>query len=469
MRLRFQLLLPLAIGLLVAGGFIAVAASVADAVDAALLTVPGLTRQRALDDAIATVTLGGIVVTTLSVVLSALLARLIVRPLRRLQTAAELASTTPIAEIQDALGGTQRVLAELRDRLDKERSQRAELSRLLESVSEGILQTDAEGRIERVNTACSKLLGLPSDVLGERVASLVRDEPLRRALEQAAAGEPTPALEVLLDERWILAAVAPQAGGGAVATLVDLTDLRRLEAVRRDFVANASHELKTPLTSIRGYADTLLSDDLPDTERHQFLETIFRNASRLQRIVDDLLDLSRIEAGRWQPELQSLSVGETVRAIWAAFEESAAARGVAFDLELCDDDRAFADPQALEQIFTNLFDNALRYTPAASPGRGADRVGRIRVMARPEVTAAGGDWLIVEVSDTGAGIPRDSLPRIFERFYRADPARSRAEGGTGLGLSIVKHMVESMGGAVSAESTLGRGTTLRLRLRRPPG
>ncbi len=495
MRVRLQLLLPLAVGLLVAGGFIVSAASVGDAVRDALLTVPGLTRERAVRDAVAAVTLAGIVVTTLTVALSALVARLVVRPLRRMQTAVEAgapahstdgsgpapqAATTAIAEIQDALRGTQRVVAELRDRLADERSKRSELNRLLESVSEGILQTDGDGRIERVNPAGRKLLGLPRDVLGERVSSLLRDESLRRAVEHAAAGEPTPPLEVLLDERRVLAAVAPQRGGGAVATLVDLTDLRRLEEVRRDFVANASHELKTPLTSIRGYADTLLADDIPDTERRQFLETISRNANRLQRIVDDLLDLSRIEAGRWQPELKSVSIGDTARAVWAAFAGRAADRGVAFEIELPEDDRVLADAQALEQIFTNLFDNALRYTPDQAPGRSTERAGRIRVTSHLEpgrppgpgepsdsLEAAGG-WLIVEVSDTGAGIPRDSLPRIFERFYRTDPARSRAEGGTGLGLSIVKHMVESMGGAISAESVLGRGTTLRLRLKRPP-
>ena len=480
MRLRLQLILPLTVGLLVAGGFIVSAASVAGAVRDALMTVPGLTRERAVRDAVAAVTLAGIVVTTLAVALSALLARLIVRPLRGMQAVAAPATgpggsaegptptaqpaASPIAEVQDALRGMQRVVAELGERLVAERSKRSELNRLLESVSEGILQTDGEGRIERVNPAGRRLLGLPGDALGERVSSLVRDEPLRRAIEQAAAGTPTAPLEVLLDERRILAAVAPQRGGGAVATLVDLTDLRRLEEVRRDFVANASHELKTPLTSIRGYADTLLADDLPDPERRQFLETISRNANRLQSIVDDLLDLSRIEAGGWQPDVRSVSVGQSARAAWAPFAERASDRGVVFDVDGQDDDRALAEPQALEQIFANLFDNALRYTPAREPGRSADAGGRIRVATRVEPA---GDWLVVEVSDTGAGIPRDSLPRIFERFYRVDPARSRAEGGTGLGLAIVKHMVESMGGAVSAESVLGRGTTFRLRLPRP--
>jgi two-component system phosphate regulon sensor histidine kinase PhoR len=253
-----------------------------------------------------------------------------------------------------------------------------------------------------------------------------------------------------------------------VVTFVDLTDLRRLEEIRRDFVANASHELKTPLTSIRGYTETLLAGGLPVSEQGQFLATIARNAERLQRIVDDLLDLSRLESGRWQPELARVRVGEVAEASWQAFGEQARKRGVAWSIET-DHAPATADRRGLDQVFTNLYDNALRYTPEG----GRIRV-RIRTGAPPPATgprrvpADPTGWIVTEVADTGTGIPRDALPRIFERFYRVDPARSRAEGGTGLGLSIVKHMVESMGGSVAAESELGKGTTIRMWLPAAP-
>ena len=242
--------------------------------------------------------------------------------------------------------------------------------------------------------------------------------------------------------------------------VADLTALRRLESVRRDFVANASHELKTPLTSIRGYAETLLDDDLPADMRRQFIATISDNADRLQRIVDDLLDLSRLESGRWQPRLTTLEADTVAREAWHDFEERALERGVRFDVAADCDTGVLADRSGLEQIFSNLYDNALRYTGegGAIEVRIVETTGPAsRRQGQPPLTA-------IEVSDTGAGIPGDVLPRIFERFYRADPARSRAEGGTGLGLSIVKHLAESMGGGVDARSRLGRGTTIRVML-----
>jgi two-component system, OmpR family, phosphate regulon sensor histidine kinase PhoR len=297
------------------------------------------------------------------------------------------------------------------------------------------------------------------------VAALVRHPAARRILERAAAGERVGIAELALDQRHIMVAAEPLTGRpGAVAALVDLTDLRRLEDVRRDFVANASHELKTPLTSIRGYAETLLSDDLPPDMQRRFLQTIHNNSERLQRIVEDLLDLSRIESGGWTPEFRPVLAAAAARDAWQPFHQRADQAGVTFDAPP-DGQRVRADAAALRQIFTNLFDNALRHS---RPG------GRIvvRELAAP-APAANGDaagsgpareWIAIEVSDTGSGIPGHALDRIFERFYRVDPARSREAGGTGLGLSIVKHLVERMGGDIVAESELGRGTTIRFKL-----
>jgi two-component system phosphate regulon sensor histidine kinase PhoR len=239
----------------------------------------------------------------------------------------------------------------------------------------------------------------------------------------------------------------PLPSGGAVLVIHDLTELRRLEAVRRDFVANVSHELKTPLTSISGYAETLLADT-PDPETtRRFLSTILDNARRMQRLVDDLLDLARIEAGRWQPEPEPVDVQETAREMWSELAERAAARGVQFEVDIAPGaGTVVVDADALRQVLTNLLDNSLRYTA---------RGGRIVCRSRLEDSG-----VAISVADNGSGIAHEHIPRIFERFYRADHSRSREEGGTGLGLAIVKHLVEAHGGRVYAESERGVGTTV---------
>ena len=202
------------------------------------------------------------------------------------------------------------------------------------------------------------------------------------------------------------------------------------------------------MTSIVGYAETLAAADTAGSEAGRFAETILANARRMQRLVDDLLDLSRIESGGWHPAPAVVDVAAAARDAFTPFAERAAADGVAFEATVPSEAaRVVADPEALREILTNLFDNALRHT---------SRGGRLRVSAE---AVDGG--IAVVVSDTGSGIPSEHLPRIFERFYRVDPGRSRSQGGTGLGLAIVKHLVEAHGGRVTAESTLGEGTTIR--------
>jgi two-component system phosphate regulon sensor histidine kinase PhoR len=483
MRIRLQVVLPLLVAALVALGFLGAALSVGDAVRDSLTTVPGLTADRAVEGAVRAVVLAGIIATAVAALLAFAIARLVASPLARIRRSAdhlvgdgaELPPGSPVAEIQDVAREITRVTGELRTEYGRQLQERSELASLVEAVSEGIIQLDGDGRVVRLNRASQELLGLPEDAVGRPVAALFRNPELRQVMERAAAGKGTAATEVVVDEQRILVSAASDPRGGAVATLVDLTDLRRLEEVRRDFVANASHELKTPLTSIRGYTETLLGGELPESERVQFLATISRNAERLQRIVDDLLDLSRLESGRWQPDLERVDVVRIAESSWLGFADRAADQEVAFAVD-GEEALAMADHRALEQIFANLYDNALRYT---------DRGGRVTVTTRvaEEAPRNGGPrtrrpalqeprpgpWVVVEVSDTGSGIPRDALPRIFERFYRVDPARSRAEGGTGLGLSIVKHMLETMGGGVDAHSELGKGTTIRMWLPLPPG
>ncbi len=469
MRIPLQVLLPVLIGVVVA--VMAALAAHAVSVDVArtLAAAPAAGAEHAAHAARDAVLRWGALAVVLSAAVSVVAARAMARPLARVRRVAEQLTQSShrpggesvVAEVQDVVRSMARTATELRERGEREARERAELAALVEAFSEGVVQLDAEGRIVRANRAGRDMLGWPADVVGRRAASLIRNADLRRLMDPGNVGaEPA---EVVLDEKRLLVSSSRGPGDdGLVATVVDLTDLRRLEEVRRDFVANASHELKTPLTSIRGYTETLMAGGLPEADQHQFLATIARNAGRLQHIVDDLLDLSRLESGRWHPELQTVHLLQHAEAAWTPFADRAAAAGVSFAAAAADaaadppGDAALADPRGLEQVLANLFDNALRYTPEG---------GSVRVTVSPSETApgtgaTGGPWRMVEVSDSGAGIPRDALPRIFERFYRVDPARSRAEGGTGLGLSIVKHMVESMGGAITARSELGKGTTI---------
>jgi len=357
--------------------------------------------------------------------------------------------------------------------------QSAHLATLVESVSDGLLRIGPRGLVEFVNPAARAMLGWPPGAVGQPSSALVRSLELRQLIERVLQGQHVAGTEVAMGERRVLVSAQAlpatdgtggAAAGGAVIALSDLTALRRLEGVRRDFVANVSHELKTPLTSIRGYTDTLLAESPPPELQHQFLQVIQRNADRLQRIVDELLDLAMIESGAWQPQLEEIRAAELVQDVWNSCRDSADQRDISFSPP-DSDVRVLADPGALRQVIGNLFDNAIRYTregghirvritrtSAASPDHAS--------LARPGPAAAKTDRVAIEVSDNGAGIPHDALSRIFERFYRVDPARSRAAGSTGVGRAIVKHMVEGMGGTVEAESELGKGTTMRCLL--PP-
>jgi len=378
--------------------------------------------------------------------------------------------TTPapafaVAELAELVSAAERLAAVVASREQHAAREGAEVSVLLDAISEAILQLDHSGRVLRANPAARALLGLTADSIGRPVAALIRNAQLRRLLEDATRGE-MPAAEIALDERRVVVAARGMHGagsnGGVVVTFLDLTEVRRLEGVRRDFVANVSHELKTPLTSIRGYIETMITDpDMPQDVQRQFLDVVHRNASRLQHIVDDLLDLSRLESGGWVPELHDVDAATVIEDVWSSCRERAEQCRIRF---VAPDTTATvrADPGGLRQILSNLFDNALRHTPEG---------GTIQVELHdatndraPRAGNQRGRYIEFEVRDTGSGIPSDALPRIFERFYRVDPARSRADGGTGLGLSIVRHLVESMGGEISATSALGKGTTISFRL-----
>ena len=234
----------------------------------------------------------------------------------------------------------------------------------------------------------------------------------------------------------------------------DVTELRRLETLRRDFVANVSHELRTPIASIRATSETLRSGALDDPEMaKEFVEIIDRNAQRLHRLVEDLLDLSKIEAKELDLKIQPLDARAEARAVVDLLRHGAEQRKSEVQVEAPEGLLVQADPRALEQILTNLVDNAIKYGP---PG------ARVTVRARQSLDRPG--RVTFEVADDGPGIDATHLPRLFERFYRVDTGRSRALGGTGLGLAIVKHLAEALGGEVSVESALGKGSTFRVDL-----
>ena len=333
---------------------------------------------------------------------------------------------------------------ELDARFDSLQRKQAESSALVNTMVEGVISCDRRGRVLTANPAARRLLGYGSDLPLPELQVLFHQKSAREAVDATLRGETLPDREILLDERTCLLSARPLPEGGAVLVLHDLTDMRRLETIRRDFVANVSHELKTPLTSISGYAETLLAEQPADGTPRRFLETILTNARRMQQLVDDQLDLSRIESSGYRPAPTLIEAEPAVRDAW---EADPAADAHEFDVAIAPAARhLLVDPDAFRQILGNLFDNARRHTPKG---------GRITAAASLD-----GDGIRVSIQDTGSGIGRDHLPRIFERFYRADPGRSRAEGGTGLGLAIVKHLVEAHGGRVWAESTLGHGASI---------
>ena len=330
---------------------------------------------------------------------------------------------------------------------DAQRSARtgALLDAVLEGTSEGILIIDQRGRAVRSNAAARRLLGNR-----DRFATwtVEREEQLARLVRESRSA-PLSEVEVRRADRVLLVSGSPVGEGRVLLRLRDVSEIRRLEKVRTDFVANASHELKTPLTALRGFAETLLDDEPAPEIRRRFVDSIHSNAIRLQNLVDDLLDLSRLESGGWRPELTPLLVGPVVEHAWETVVQG---RGRSLSFSLTGEGIALADEAALHHVLRNLLDNALRHT--ADDGR-ID----VNVTTGPEMVS-------VAVADTGCGVPPEALDRIFERFYRVDPARSRQEGGTGLGLAIVSHMVTAMGGRVTAASEVGRGTTITFSLRR---
>jgi two-component system phosphate regulon sensor histidine kinase PhoR len=343
--------------------------------------------------------------------------------------------------------------------LQELRGERDRMAGILEGMQEGVILLDAKRRIVVLNPALREMLLLPADAIGKPLLDVVRNAELRDLFDEAAASDEPTTQEVEIGNikpRRLLARVArmPGARRQSVAVFTDVTEVRRLESMRRDFVANVSHELRTPVTSIRSAAETLIDGAAADPAASgAFINIIDRNAQRLQQLVEDLLDLSRIEARGFRLSFEDIELRPIFSQVLGLFRERASKKDVALEeRRLGEVPKVKADRRALEHVLTNLIDNAVKYCPAGA-----------HVWLGVQASSEG---VTVTVSDDGFGIDERHLPRIFERFYRVDAGRSREVGGTGLGLSIVKHLVEAMGGTVSVESKLNQGTTFSFTLKR---
>ncbi len=342
----------------------------------------------------------------------------------------------------------ERLSADLTRRIRVITAERNRLETTLASIVEGVVAVDQAGMMVQMNGAAARFLraNLRSD-LGLPFAEVCTNREIAELVRTALTTQRFQKKEANVEGVVLDCYAGPLSeGAGAVLVLHDITEVRRLEAVRRDFVANVSHELKTPLTAIKGYVETLLSGGLDDRENNlRFLRKVEGHANRLTALISDLLSLSRIESGEAVARKEVVEVKEILAASMARLAPSAEKKGVRFETGLPEESlKIFADTEALNQIFDNLIDNAIKYTESG---------GRISAsLSRQE------GKVVLEVEDTGVGIPAEDLPRIFERFYRVDKARSRELGGTGLGLSIVRHLVQALDGEVKVRSSLGSGS-----------
>jgi two-component system, OmpR family, phosphate regulon sensor histidine kinase PhoR len=363
-----------------------------------------------------------------------------------------------------------RMAGQTRVLVERAKVESARREAILASMAEGVLAVDERLRVTFCNQALARLAGSPLSSTtsssaappgGMPLMELVRDTTLHETLSEVIrTGNPAkrhiqiPAgsgrsFELLAAP--LISGNKPGDKPGAIAILHDITDLERLENVRKDFVANVSHEFRTPLAAISGYAETLLDGAIEDRENNRrFLEIIRSNAIRLNNIAADLLTLSELQASPGPQNTEQVPVGDAIESAISTIAAEAALRSVTVEKGPIENVLVLGSRYRLEQALVNLFANAVKFNRPT---------GRVRVETRRNGSSIG-----ILVSDTGVGIPSSDLPRIFERFYRVDKARSRQVGGTGLGLSIVKHIVERMNGRISATSQLGKGTVFTITL-----
>ncbi len=390
------------------------------------------------------------------------------RPLKQIETVINHISEGDYSEYYKgmdypeimALGQTVNKLADSLEEKNRTILQSNErLSALLDRLIVGVVLLDSEQRIEMMNPAVYQILGIDENLLGRSFLEMSKSYGLVQIIQQTFQKKKNRNEEIYIyypNERIldVNTMVVPDAKGNQVIVLLyDITEIRRLEKVRTDFVANASHELRTPVTALKGFSEVLLDGALDDPDRlRQFLEIIYKESKRLEILVNDILELSRVEQKQVPMKREWISLNETVETCFKIIKPQAAAKGLKLRLlsNNADPIRFIGDQSRLEQILNNLIYNAVNYT---------DKGGKISVLL--EETE---DEIVFHVADTGIGIPEESIERLFERFYRVDKGRSRNSGGTGLGLSIVRYLVQNMGGTISVKSTLGLGSTFTVHL-----
>jgi two-component system phosphate regulon sensor histidine kinase PhoR len=327
-------------------------------------------------------------------------------------------------------------------------------------MGEGLMVTDAEGWIILVNPAFRELFSLHDEVDGKPLSAITRLPALHEAFRGVIETKNERVGEFIFpfhEDRTLQTHWFPLLAGeevhGVVAVFHDISDIKRLEKMRRDFVANVSHELRTPITIIKGYAETLLSGAMKTDPEHvdRFLGIINTHAERLSSLIKELLTLSELETKNLSIKLVSFPLGSIVRQACMLFEDRARSKGITINLENVEEmPLVMVDPGRMEQVLVNLLDNAIKYIHES----GSVTISFVDT----------DDMVRVSVADTGIGIPSSDLPRIFERFYRVDAARSREQGGTGLGLSIVKHIIQLHGGNITVESLPAKGSTFSFTL-----
>jgi len=429
----------------------------------------------AIDDAIKSIEIkiavGGLVVAMLAAVLSLIVSRHISRPIEEIRKGAEcfargefqcVLPASKIEEIGGLSDAMKEMALELSKRINTVVEQRNEIEAMLSSMVEGVIAVDMGERVISMNAAAGQMFGYNlSEVQGRSIQELVRNTVLQRFVTRALSSQEPVEKDIVLSsngERFLNGhgTVLRDARGkqiGALVVLNDVTHIRKLEKIRRDFVANVSHEIKTPITAIKGFVETLLDGAVgnPDDAK-RFLGIIQKHVDRLESIIEDLLSLSRIEreAEREEVPLDESRVKDVLQSAIQFCEISTVARKMEMELSCDEEIKARMNPPLLEQAFVNLLENAIKYSDDGS-------------IIRLEAAETGGE-IVINVIDQGCGIEREHLPRLFERFYRVDKARSRQLGGTGLGLAIVKHIVQAHRGKVSVESVPGEGSTFSIHL-----
>jgi len=437
--------------------------------------IPLTTVNHALYDLYWRIGLSALLVALLAAVIGLYVSRRISRQMREIKDGAErlaggdfthklfVPRTEEFAAVAESLN---HMAEELDDKIGTLTRERNEREAVLSSMVEGVLAVDADERIIALNAAAAGLIDVqPAAAEGRTIQEVLRNPDLQRVVAQTLSGhEPVEAdivMRVGSEDRYLqangtlLRAGDDESPVGAVVVLNDVTRLKRLEAVRRDFVANVSHELKTPVTSIKGFAETLEDGALDDpVAARRFVRIISGQADRLNSIIGDLLALSTLEQRENEPRLtlEEADVCDVLHVAVEVCEPKAQAKGITIGVSCASGVLAAVNPPLLEQAVVNLVDNAVKYSSDGS----AVEVALVEAA----------DEIVISVSDRGPGVPREHLPRLFERFYRVDKARSRDLGGTGLGLAIVKHIARAHGGRVSVDSRVGDGSTFRIHLPR---